>query len=130
MARGKVDFEDLRIGHGEAATREHQACISCTTSLHRGERLQSLDRDWIDLKRREAIAGLRYGIEGMRIGGVRRIIVPPHLGYGKAGVPSANIPPNAMLIFEVEVHELRATHPIPAKLKLARERKADGRRVK
>ncbi len=79
-----------------------------------------------DLKRREAIAGLRYGIEGMRIGGVRRIIVPPHLGYGKDGAPAAGIPANAILICEVELRELRPAHPIPPKLKLARERKSQG----
>jgi len=47
-------------------------------------------------------AGLFYGVEGMRIGGTRRIRVAPHLGYREAGVPGV-IPPNALLTVEIHV---------------------------
>lgn len=47
-------------------------------------------------------AGLFYGVEGMRVGGTRRIKVAPHLGYREAGVPGI-IPPNALLTVEVYV---------------------------
>ncbi|MBX3359578.1 MAG: FKBP-type peptidyl-prolyl cis-trans isomerase [Phycisphaeraceae bacterium] len=79
--------------------------------------------DWIDLKRRGTIAGLRYGIEGMRVGGARRVTIPPHLGYGKTGAPAAGIPPGALLICDVELLELQWARPIPPKLKIARERR-------
>lgn len=125
-ARGKVEFEDVQLGEGELATREHMAHIACRISLHRGQCVQDLAKLWIDLKRRETIAGLRYGVEGMRVGGMRRVTVPPHLGYGEAGVPVSGIPPNALLICDVELLELQLTHPIPPKLKLARERKQQG----
>ena len=49
---------------------------------------------------RNVIAGLAYGVEGMRAGGRRRIRVAPHLAYRDAGVP-ARIPANAVLIFDV-----------------------------
>jgi len=47
-------------------------------------------------------AGLFYGVEGMKVGGVRRLRVAPHLGYREAGVPGV-IPPNALLTVEVQV---------------------------
>jgi hypothetical protein len=52
-------------------------------------------------------AGLLYGLEGMRVGGRRRIRVAPHLAYEEAGVPGV-IPPNALLTVEIEVVSQRA----------------------
>ena|SRR5688572_2011357 len=52
--------------------------------------------------REQMIAGLFDGVEGMRIGGTRRIRVAPHLAYRETGVPGV-IPPNALLIIEVEI---------------------------
>jgi hypothetical protein len=46
--------------------------------------------------------GLFYGVQGMRVGGARRIRVAPHLAYREAGVPGV-VPPNALLIVEVQV---------------------------
>ncbi|ABD81083.1 FKBP-type peptidyl-prolyl cis-trans isomerase [Saccharophagus degradans] len=50
--------------------------------------------------------GLFYGVEGMRIGGVRKLIISPHLAYGEAGIETI-IPPNALIIVEVSVLEKR-----------------------
>jgi hypothetical protein len=52
--------------------------------------------------REQMIAGLFHGVEGMRIGGTRRIRVAPHLAYRETGIPGV-IPPNALLIIEVEI---------------------------
>jgi FKBP-type peptidyl-prolyl cis-trans isomerase FkpA len=52
------------------------------------------------------IAGFSRGIVGMRVGGTRRLIVPPDLGYGSAGAPPT-IPPNATLVFEVTLINVR-----------------------
>ena len=60
----------------------------------------------IELQKRDCIAGLRYGIVGMRVGGRRELIVSPHLGYGAEGMPG-RVPPNALLRFEVELLEIR-----------------------
>lgn len=49
------------------------------------------------------IAGWRQGIPGMRIGGVRRLVVPPELAYGNTTPEPGLIPPNATLIFEVDL---------------------------
>ncbi|XP_043494755.1 46 kDa FK506-binding nuclear protein-like [Polistes fuscatus] len=54
----------------------------------------------------EVVEGLNMGVEGMRVGGKRRIFVPPSLGYGKKGFfPS--VPPNSNIIFEVELKYVR-----------------------
>ena len=51
--------------------------------------------------------GLFYGIDGMRVGGMRRLEIAPHLAYGARGVPEV-IPPNTVLIAEITVLEHRA----------------------
>ena len=58
--------------------------------------------------REQMIAGLLYGVEGMRIGGTRRIRVAPHLAYRETGVPGW-IPPNALLTIEVAILGERET---------------------
>ncbi len=54
----------------------------------------------------QVIAGWDKGFDGMKVGGKRRLIVPPAFGYGPAGVPNL-IPPNSILIFEVELLGVR-----------------------
>ena len=53
----------------------------------------------------QVIAGWEQGVEGMRIGGKRKLTIPPRLGYGKRGAGS--IPPNATLIFDIELLKIR-----------------------
>ena len=49
---------------------------------------------------RQVIAGWEVGVPGMRVGGVRQLVIPPSMGYGRSGSPPV-IPPNAVLVFEV-----------------------------
>jgi len=57
----------------------------------------------LEVHRGRTIAGLFYGVEGMRVGGRRKLKVSPHLAYGKERM--ANIPGNAALIIEITILE-------------------------
>jgi hypothetical protein len=58
------------------------------------------------IDREYMFAGLFYGVEGMRVGGTRKLRIAPHLAYRETGIPDV-IPPNALIIAEVEVISLR-----------------------
>jgi FKBP-type peptidyl-prolyl cis-trans isomerase FkpA len=53
------------------------------------------------------IAGWDQGVAGMKVGGKRRLVIPPDMGYGARGAGGGLIPPNATLLFEVELVEIR-----------------------
>jgi hypothetical protein len=109
MTKG-IEIKDLTIGTGNEATKESVVAVNVREFLRRGDEVNPSPlfgtRHLIDLRRRECIAGLRYGIPGMRVGGKREIIISPHLAYGEAGIPG-KIPPNALLRCEVELLEIR-----------------------
>ncbi len=108
--RPGIRAEDVGIGIGDEAVRGKVAIINLRIFLPGGTELpeSSMPRSRlrIDLSRRDCIAGVRYGIEGMRVGGRRVLIISPHLAYGAKGVPG-RIPPNAMLRCEIELLEVR-----------------------
>jgi FKBP-type peptidyl-prolyl cis-trans isomerase FkpA len=55
----------------------------------------------------DVIRGWDQGFEGMRVGGKRRLIIPPNLGYGTSGTPDGAIPGNAGLVFDMELMGVR-----------------------
>jgi FKBP-type peptidyl-prolyl cis-trans isomerase len=56
----------------------------------------------IRTSRGRLINGLFYGVEGMRVGGVRKLEIAPHMAYGDRGVPGA-VPPNTAVVVEIEI---------------------------
>ena len=100
--RSGIKLEGDVIGSGCEALRGDTVTIRYDLFLNRGDKVQTQERCMFTIGSRDVIAGLEYGVEGMREGGRRRFRVGPHLGYRDRGVPDV-IPPNAVLIFDVEL---------------------------
>jgi FKBP-type peptidyl-prolyl cis-trans isomerase len=93
---------DVRIGDGPIAESDCCVTIRYTGYLNRGEIFQ---RDVVVsflVGERNIIAGLSHGVDGMRVGGRRRLHVGPHLAYRERGIPTV-VPPNARLTFDMEL---------------------------
>lgn len=104
-----IEIQDIVTGTGEEAVRGKTAIVNVRAFLLNGNELPKTlmpTRQRIDLGRRDCIAGLRYGIEGMRVGGHRELIISSYLAYGEQGI-TEYIPPNATLRCEVELLEVR-----------------------
>jgi FKBP-type peptidyl-prolyl cis-trans isomerase FkpA len=101
-----LKYEDLVEGEGAAATAGQRVSVHYTGWLTDGSKFDSsLDRNepfQFMLGRGMVIRGWDEGVQGMKIGGKRKLTIPPQLGYGAAGAGSV-IPPNATLVFDVEL---------------------------
>jgi hypothetical protein len=108
MPKGMKIKNDIP-GNGREARRGDVVVVNIRMFLSKGDEVTAeypdSPRTMIDLGKRETIAGIRYGIEGMRAGGQRSFIVSPHLAYGDAGLGEW-IPPHAALRCEVELLEV------------------------
>lgn len=105
-----LQIEDLSTGQGPAAAAGQTVSVHYTGWLTDGRQFDSSrDRDEpfdFPLGRGYVIPGWDEGVQGMQVGGVRRLTVPPQLAYGARGAGGV-IPPNATLIFEVELLAIR-----------------------
>jgi FKBP-type peptidyl-prolyl cis-trans isomerase len=104
-----VKVKEMVVGTGVEAAKGSTVVVNLRMFLQRGDEVTSNPaepRIVIDLGKRDCIAGVRYGIEGMRVGGRRQIVISPHLAYGDSGVPGL-IPPKAVLRCEIELIEKR-----------------------
>lgn len=103
---GGLMIEEVKAGDGALATKGKTVSVHYTGTLTNGTKFDSsLDRgqpiEFI-LGSGMVIKGWDQGIEGMKVGGKRKLTLPPELGYGAKGAPP-EIPPNATLVFEVEL---------------------------
>jgi FKBP-type peptidyl-prolyl cis-trans isomerase len=101
-----IDIEVDEPGPGAIAERGRTVVVRYDGFLHRGEAFQTNQVVEFVMGKRRVIAGLEYGVEGMRVGGRRTFRVAPHLAYRDAGV-SGVIPRNALLVFAVELLDVR-----------------------
>lgn len=102
-------YEDLEEGSGLGARDGHVLSVYYTGRLTTGEQFDAnTDGEGFSfqLGRRQVIPGWEEGIQGMRIGGKRRLVIPPSRGYGQRGIPGS-IPPSATLVFDVELLDIR-----------------------
>lgn len=108
-----LQITDTTVGTGEEATAGKQVTVHYTGWLHNptapdkhGSKFDS-SRDRNDpfsftLGARQVISGWDNGVAGMKVGGTRTLIIPSELGYGARGAGGV-IPPNATLVFDVEL---------------------------
>src|SRR5450759_1097630 len=101
-----LTIEDLVLGEGAAATSGQSVTVHYTGWLTSGSKFDS-SKDRNDpfvfhLGAGQVIRGWDEGVQGMQAGGTRKLTIPPELGYDARGAGSA-IPPNATLVFEVEL---------------------------
>ena len=110
--KAKVGIKIIKIGNGPAIVRHSKVSVNYTGWLGNGTQFDSsFDRGTpfnFTLGTGSVIRGWDIGIEGMKLGEKRELIIPPGLAYGAKGAGKV-IPPNATLRFEVEL--LRATPP-------------------
>ena len=109
-----LQYTDTNVGTGGEATAGHKVSVHYTGWLYnngeKGKKFDSsVDRGQpfsFPLGGRQVIPGWDEGVAGMKVGGKRTLIIPPALGYGTRGAGGV-IPPNATLIFEVELLEVK-----------------------
>ncbi len=100
----KIDVKILAEGNGVKAVKHAKVSVHYTGWLKDGTKFDSsVDRGTpfeFTLGAGQVIRGWDQGVEGMKVGGKRELIIPPHLAYGKRGAGGV-IPPNAVLKFEI-----------------------------
>jgi FKBP-type peptidyl-prolyl cis-trans isomerase len=105
-ASSDLKVEDLKVGSGAEAVAGKQVTVHYTGWLTDGKKFDSsLDRQApfkFRLGAHQVIAGWDKGVAGMKVGGKRKLTIPSDLAYGSRGAGSV-IPPNATLVFEVEL---------------------------
>ncbi len=112
--RGEFAQTDLIVGTGATATTGRLLTVNYTGWLYDPARPEQKGSQFdssltpgrtpyqFRLGAGEVIRGWDQGVAGMRVGGQRRLVLPPELGYGSTGSGTA-IPPNASLVFDVEL---------------------------
>ena len=103
-------IEDLTVGTGKTAAAGQKVTVHYTGWLTNGKKFDSSkDRNdpfVFNLGAGQVIRGWDQGVQGMLVGGKRKLTIPPDLGYGARGAGGV-IPPNATLVFEVELLGVR-----------------------
>lgn len=97
-----VTIEDPLVGTGAEAVGTSRVTVNSTLSLFDGTIVESRSGAQFLLTDGSVLAGIRQGIVGMRVGGQRRVFIPPNLGFGAAGIPG-QVPACATLVYDVEL---------------------------
>jgi FKBP-type peptidyl-prolyl cis-trans isomerase len=102
----KLEMKDLVMGKGAEAKAGDDLDVHYVGTLTDGKEFDSSKKRGVPFSFRlgagRVIKGWDQGVAGMKVGGKRKLVIPPSLGYGEGGSPPV-IPPNATLVFEVEL---------------------------
>ena len=101
-----LEYEDKKLGKGKTAKKGKLVTVHYTGWLTNGKKFDSSRGRKpfkFTLGKGEVIKGWDQGVAGMQEGGVRKLTIPPNLGYGNRSVGNGLIPANSTLIFEVEL---------------------------
>ncbi len=102
-----LEVVDLVVGQGAEAKAGQQVSVHYTGTLTSGKKFDSsVDRGrpfGFKLGAGQVIEGWDQGVAGMKVGGKRKLTIPPELAYGSQSVGGGLIPPNSTLVFEVEL---------------------------
>lgn len=105
MSGSKLNFEDIKTGEGKEVTSGDFITIHYLGTLENGKKFDSSYDRGEPFKTRigvgEVIEGWDMGVVGMKVGGKRKLTIPPQLAYGDREI--GDIPANSTLIFEVEL---------------------------
>ena len=104
LRSGLTLLEDIP-GAGEEVRRQHTYRIRVRLWLNKGDLVRETTSD-MRIDRSSLVNGLFYGVDGMKVGGTRRLEIAPHLAYGDRGVPGV-IPAGALLVAEITILESR-----------------------
>merc|ERR1712216_790090 len=99
---GGLEVIDKKEGSGDAATAGKTVKVQYSGKLDNGKVFDSGDISF-PLGAGHVIKGWDMGVAGMKVGGERKLVIPPALAYGAAGTPGGPIPPNARLTFDVKL---------------------------
>ena len=101
---------DLRVGTGDEAVVGQPITVNYTGWLYdanapdnKGQQFDAAQNFQFTLGVGQVIQGWDQGFTGMRVGGLRRLVIPPEQAYGSEGAGGGVIPPNATLVFDVEL---------------------------
>lgn len=109
----EFSFSDLTVGTGPQAATGNAVTVNYTGWLYNPAGVASKGTEFdsslgrapypVVIGARQVIPGFEQAIIGMRVGGKRRVYIPPGLAYGSSGSSNGVIPPNASIVFELEL---------------------------
>lgn len=113
----KLNLYDIKTGDGAESVRGRPAVVHYTGWLYDATKPDYKGKQFDSSRTRgqpftftpgaaQVIRGWEDGVPGMKVGGQRLLVIPPDMGYGQRGAPGV-IPPNSVLVFEVELMDVR-----------------------